>query len=139
MKRAHMADANRDTRQFRCCPCCGCTAFYRQKDFSHALGCVFLAAGFALVPWTYGLSLPALWLLDMALRRRVPDAAVCYRCRTVFRGADLPSHVEAFEHFTAMKWEARIRDDVRTARPVVEPSGGLSDAGMKNSSAVLKP
>ena len=132
-------DAHQDTQGFRHCPSCDCTAFYRQKDFSHALGCLFLAMGFALVPWTYGLSLPALWLLDMALRRRVPDAAVCYRCRTVFRGANLPPHVEAFEHFTAMKWEVRNRPDVRQARPADLSPEGSPGEGMKDSPAVLKP
>lgn len=134
MKRAETIGA---ACRFDTCPVCQCTAFYRQKDFNHALGCVFLAVGFVLVPWTYGLSLPALWLLDMALRRRVPDMAVCYRCRAAFRGGDIPAHIGPFEHFTAMKWEPRDRTDLRQARPADTAVSTDSGAGMKNSSSVL--
>jgi hypothetical protein len=69
------------------CPLCGCRHLYRQRDFSRALGCLLVAVGAALVPWTFGLSLPAFGLVDLWLWRRLKDAVVCYRCDTVYRDA----------------------------------------------------
>jgi len=69
------------------CPLCGCRHLYRQRDFNRALGCALVAAGAALVPWTFGLSLPAFGLVDLWLYRRLKDAVVCYRCDTVYRDA----------------------------------------------------
>jgi hypothetical protein len=69
------------------CPLCGCRHLYRQRDFNRALGCLLVVAGAALVPWTFGLSLPVFGLVDLWLYRRLRDAVVCYRCDTVFRDA----------------------------------------------------
>jgi hypothetical protein len=69
------------------CPLCGCRHLYRQRDFNRALGCALVAAGAILVPWTFGLSLPAFGLVDLWLYRRLHDVPVCYRCDTVYRDA----------------------------------------------------
>jgi len=69
------------------CPLCGCRHLYRQRDFNRALGCLLVAAGAALVPWTFGLSLLVFGLVDLWLYRRLRDAVVCYRCDTVYRDA----------------------------------------------------
>ena len=69
------------------CPLCGCRHLYRQRDFNRALGCALVAVGAALVPWTFGLSLPVFGLVDLWLWRRLKDAVVCYRCDTVYRDA----------------------------------------------------
>lgn len=69
------------------CPLCGCRHLYRQRDFNRALGCALVAVGAALVPWTFGLSLPLFGLVDLWLWRRLKDAVVCYRCDTVYRDA----------------------------------------------------
>jgi hypothetical protein len=69
------------------CPLCACRHFYRQRDVPRALGCLSVAAGAALVPWTFGLSLLAVTLVDLWLYRRLRDAVVCYRCDTVYRDA----------------------------------------------------
>src|SRR5947209_230052 len=67
------------------CPLCGCRHLYRQRDFNRGLGCLLVAVGAALVPWTFGLSLPVFGLVDLWLYRRLRDAVVCYRCDTVYR------------------------------------------------------
>jgi hypothetical protein len=69
------------------CPLCGCAHLYRQRDVHRAWGCALVAVGAALVPWTWGLSLVALAALDWWLYRRLHEAAVCYRCDTVYRDA----------------------------------------------------
>lgn len=74
-------------RRVDVCPLCGCRHLYRQRDFNRALGCLLVAVGAALVPWTYGLSLLALSLVDLVLYYRLSEAVVCYRCDTVFRDA----------------------------------------------------
>jgi transcription elongation factor Elf1 len=70
------------------CPVCGCRHLYRQRDFNRALGCALVLVGAALVPWTYGLSLVILSLIDLALYFRLRQTVVCYRCDTVYRDAE---------------------------------------------------
>ncbi len=69
------------------CGVCGCEHLYRQRDFNRAWGCGLVALGAALVPWTYGLSLVVLALVDLILYYRLPESVVCYRCDTVYRDA----------------------------------------------------
>jgi DNA-directed RNA polymerase subunit RPC12/RpoP len=69
------------------CALCGCEHLYRQRDFNRGLGCLLVAIGAVLVPWTYGLSLVGLSLVDLWLYRRLRDSVVCYRCDTVYRDA----------------------------------------------------
>jgi DNA-directed RNA polymerase subunit RPC12/RpoP len=84
-------------RRVRVCPLCGCRHLYRQRDFNRALGCLLVAVGAVLVPWTYGLSLIALSLVDFWLFRRLRDAVVCYRCDTVYRDARPAEGQEEFD------------------------------------------
>jgi len=67
------------------CPLCGCRHLYRQRDINRGWGCVLVIIGAALVPWTYGLSLVALALVDLWLYRRLSMSVVCYKCDTVYR------------------------------------------------------
>lgn len=69
------------------CVICDCRHLYRQRDFNRALGCSLVAVGAALVPWTFGLSLVLLSLVDLILYYRLPESVVCYRCDTVYRDA----------------------------------------------------
>lgn len=69
------------------CPLCGSEHLYRQRDLNRALGCTLVAIGAALAPWTWGLSLVILSLVDLVLYYRLSWAAVCYRCDTVYRDA----------------------------------------------------
>lgn len=69
------------------CAICGCEHLYRQRDFNRALGCLLVLIGAVFVPWTYGLSLVGLSLVDLWLYRRLGDSVVCYRCDTVYRDA----------------------------------------------------
>ncbi len=82
-----VAEAGWEAARVEVCPLCGCRHLYRQRDFNRALGCLLVVVGAALVPWTYGLSLIALSLVDVALYYRLPYAVVCYRCDTVYRDA----------------------------------------------------
>jgi DNA-directed RNA polymerase subunit RPC12/RpoP len=69
------------------CPVCACKHLYRQRDVNRAFGCLLVAIGAALVPWTYGLSLVFLALVDFWFYRRLGESVVCYRCDTVYRDA----------------------------------------------------
>jgi hypothetical protein len=73
--------------QVEVCPLCGCRHLYRQRDVNRALGCGIVAAGAALVPWTFGLSLIACGLIDLWMYRRLKEVPVCYKCDTVYRDA----------------------------------------------------
>lgn len=87
------------------CPFCDARHFYRQKDFNPVLGLGIVVLGAALVPFTYGLSLPVLALLDWWLYRRVGEVAICYKCRAEFRGFALSGGVGPYSHHTAFYYE----------------------------------
>ncbi len=46
-----------------------------------------MIVGILLVPWTYGLSLIVLSVVDLVIYYMLPFAVVCYRCDTVYRDA----------------------------------------------------
>ena len=76
-----------DPTNVELCALCGCRHLYRQRDFNRALGCALVLVGAVLVPWTYGLSLLVLALVDLILYYRLPESVVCYGCDTVYRDA----------------------------------------------------
>jgi len=79
--------SNEDSTRIESCVLCDCRHLYRQRDFNRGLGCSLVAVGAALVPWSFGLSLVVLSLVDLALYYRLPESVVCYRCDTVYRDA----------------------------------------------------
>jgi len=89
------------------CPVCGCKGFFVQKDFNQVIGCAVMLLGMLLVPWTYGLSLPVFAFIDWLLYKKIGDVAVCYRCRTEYRGFQIPKEIEPFDHFKGMKYEPK--------------------------------
>ena len=97
------------------CPVCDCTRFYAQKDFNQAVGCTIMLAGAALVPLTYGISLPVVFGIDWLLHRRVPDMAVCYVCRSEYRGFPMGDRMQGFRHHMAEGFEKR-REERRQRR-----------------------
>ncbi len=79
--------SDKDPSRIEECLLCGSRHLYGQRDVNRALGCLIVAVGAILVPWTFGLSLVLLALVDLALYLRLPLAVVCYKCDTVFRDA----------------------------------------------------
>jgi len=68
------------------CLRCGLDRLYVQKDFSKKAGLwIFVVAAVLSVP-TWGLSLLAATLIDLALYYALGDATLCYGCGTVHRG-----------------------------------------------------
>jgi len=86
-----------DPSKIEACLLCDCRHLYRQRDINRALGCLLVAIGAVLVPWTYGLSLIVLALVDLVLYFRLPEAVVCYRCDTVYRDARPSDRQTAFD------------------------------------------
>jgi len=68
------------------CGACDHDQLYFQKDFNRKTGIALVVLGSIFVPWTYGLSLLGVTLLDYAVWRMVKDVIVCYRCQAVHRG-----------------------------------------------------
>ena len=89
---------------FSSCPLCRGGQFYLSKDFNKTLGFALLGISIVLVPWTYGLSLPVLALIDWILYKKVPMIANCYRCGSIFRGFHLPEALKPFDHHTAIQY-----------------------------------
>jgi hypothetical protein len=68
------------------CAHCGLDRLYVQKDFSKKAGLwVFIVAAALSVP-TWGLSLLAATVIDLALYYALGDATLCYGCGAVHRG-----------------------------------------------------
>ena len=89
------------------CPICDCRRFFRQKAFPRALGIGLVVVGAILVPFTYGVSLMVLALVDLLIYRRVPLMAVCYLCRAEFRRVPVPARILPFRHHMAEGYEKR--------------------------------
>lgn len=68
------------------CAACGHGELYFQKDFNRTTGIALVVLGSIFVPWTYGLSLLGVTILDYIVWRLVKDVIVCYRCQAVHRG-----------------------------------------------------
>jgi hypothetical protein len=68
------------------CAACGHAELYFQKDFNRKTGIALVVVGSIFVPWTYGLSLLGVTILDYIVWRIVKDVIVCYECQAVHRG-----------------------------------------------------
>jgi hypothetical protein len=68
------------------CAACGGAQLYVQKDFNRATGIALVVLGAIFVPWTYGLSLLGVTILDFIVYYLVRDVEVCYACQAVHRG-----------------------------------------------------
>lgn len=68
------------------CAACGHDQLYFQKDFNRTTGIALVIVGSIFVPWTYGLSLLGVTILDYVVWRMVKNVIVCYRCQAVHRG-----------------------------------------------------
>ena len=80
------------------CPVCERKDFYQQKDFSRKIGVGLFVIAACFVPWTYGLSLVALWLVDVFLFRKIPNVAICYKCHTNFRKLSNLASIHPYNH-----------------------------------------
>ena len=78
---------------------------YKKKDFNQALGCMIILIGALLVPWTYGISLLLLSILDYFLYRRIKDSVECYKCKTEYKNIDVPTSLQPFDHHVAELYE----------------------------------
>lgn len=87
------------SRVLTSCLSCGAGDLYLQKDFPRKIAIPIVIAGIVTVPWTWGLSLIAVALIDFILYRFVPWMTVCYRCRSEHRGfRKNPIHKEFDRH-----------------------------------------
>ena len=79
------------------CAACDHDQLYFQKDFNRRTGIALVVLGAIFVPWTWGLSLLAVTILDYIVWRMVKDVIVCYQCQAVHRGYAIPAHVKPFD------------------------------------------
>ncbi len=80
------------------CPVCSRQDFYKQKDFNRKIGVALFVIAAILSIWTYGLSLVALYLVDLFLFRKLAMVAICYKCRTNFRKLKNMDEIRDFDH-----------------------------------------
>lgn len=80
------------------CPVCSRMDFYKQKDFNRKIGVALFVIAAILSIWTYGMSLVALYLVDLFLFRRLSLVAICYKCRTNFRKITNFPEIRDFDH-----------------------------------------
>jgi hypothetical protein len=79
------------------CAACDHDQLYFQKDFNRTTGVALVAIGAVFVPWTYGLSLLGVTILDYIVWRMVKDVIVCYRCQAVHRGYPPNPELQPFD------------------------------------------
>ncbi len=82
------------------CAACGHAELYFQKDFNRTTGVALVAVGAVFVPWTYGLSLLGVTILDYIVWRVVKDVIVCYECQAVHRGYPPNPDLKPFDLIT---------------------------------------
>ncbi|HUP44088.1 MAG TPA: hypothetical protein VM779_01105 [Thermoanaerobaculia bacterium] len=82
------------------CGACGHEQLYFQKDFNRRTGIALVVVGAVFVPWTYGLSLLGVTVLDYIVWRMVSDVIVCYRCQAVHRGYPANPALQPFDLVT---------------------------------------
>jgi hypothetical protein len=80
------------------CPVCTRQDFYKQADFNRKIGVALFVIAALLVPWTYGLSLVVLWLMDVFLFKRLSAVAICYKCKTNFRDVKNMQSIPPYDH-----------------------------------------
>lgn len=80
------------------CPVCSRQDFYKQKDFNRKIGVMLFVIAAVLSIWTYGLSLVAMYLVDLFLFRKLSMVAICYKCLTNFRKVSNMSEIRDFDH-----------------------------------------
>jgi hypothetical protein len=86
------ADAVIDT-----CAACGHKELYFQKDFNRTTGIALVVLGSIFVPWTYGLSLLGVTILDYIVWRLVKNVVVCYECQAVHRAYAYADSLKPFD------------------------------------------
>ena len=80
------------------CPVCSRQDFYKQKDFNRKIGVALFVIAAILSIWTYGLSLVALYLVDLFLFRKLSMVVICYKCRTNFRRVLNLTEIRDYDH-----------------------------------------
>lgn len=80
------------------CPVCTRQDFYKQKDFNRKIGVALFIIAAILSIWTYGLSLVALYLVDLFLFKKLALVAICYKCRTNFRSLVNMAEIREYDH-----------------------------------------
>jgi hypothetical protein len=80
------------------CPVCSRQDFYKQKDFNRKIGVALFIIAAILSIWTYGLSLVALYLVDLFLFKKLAMVAICYKCKTNFRKLANMSDIRDYDH-----------------------------------------
>jgi hypothetical protein len=79
------------------CAACAHEQLYIQKDFNRTTGIALVVLGSIFVPWTYGLSLLGVTILDYVVWRMVKEVVVCYQCQAVHRGYPPGPEVKPFD------------------------------------------
>jgi hypothetical protein len=87
-----------ETGELKECPVCARQDFYKQKDFNRKIGVLLFVIAAILSIWTYGLSLVALYLVDLFLFKKLSMVAVCYKCLTNFRSVANITDIRDFDH-----------------------------------------
>lgn len=80
------------------CPVCTRQDFYKQKDFNRKIGVILFVIAAILSIWTYGLSLVALYLVDLFLFRKLKLVVICYKCLTNFRHVKNIAEIHDYDH-----------------------------------------
>lgn len=82
------------------CRACAAPDLYLQKDFPRKIAIPIVILGMIAVPFSYGVSLIIVAIIDWLIFRRTKWMLVCYRCRAEYRGFTPHEKFKEFDRHT---------------------------------------
>ncbi len=90
------------------CQACDSKDLYLQKDFPRKIAIPIVILGMIAVPFSYGISLIVVALIDFIIFRRTPWMLVCYRCRSEYRGFTHDPKFTEFDRNTGELYDQKL-------------------------------
>lgn len=118
-KALFISDSLKNQKILDICPLCQKKDFYIQRDFPQEAGCLVVLVGAVFVPWTYGLSLAVVAVLDFILYKSLPNISVCYHCLAKIRGTQANPKHQPFDHHL---FESFIKEEEEKKKSSSSPS-----------------
>ena len=100
-------DSLDDKGKLKSCVICGCDHLYRQRDFNRKMGLAIVVVAALFSVKTYGLSLLAAAIIDLALYLRLKEIVLCYHCEAIHRGFQRAEEIQAYDLATHERFEDR--------------------------------
>jgi len=99
--KTYVSEENQKGLKLDHCLVCDCDKLFQQKTFNRNLGLAIVIVGVILSPYTIGISLIVVALLDFLLYHYLPQMGICYSCDAEFRGFKIDPKFKLYNHLKA--------------------------------------